>query len=98
MCMVIPAERAGNTRCESERRRRARNSSTNKRLHKLVDLLRQVKELADDLSEEVVGGSLGGYMSVGESLGLQEDLLVTAWQANMSIGCIDSITLEPDSK
>lgn len=98
MVMVSTPERAGNVRCEAERRRRARNSGTNKRLHRLVTMLQRVKVLAGELTEEVVGEPLRGYMSVGECLGLQEDLLVVAYNANVGIGFIDSVTLPPDGR
>jgi hypothetical protein len=61
-------------------------------------MLERVKVLADDLAEEVVGEPMRGYMAIGESLNLQEDLIVIAYQANVGMGFIDSVILSPDDK
>ena len=98
MVMLSTDRAAGKARCEAERRRRARNSVTNRRLHRLVAMLERVKVLADDLAEEVVGEPMRGYMAIGESLNLQEDLIVIAYQANVGMGFIDSVILSPDDK
>jgi hypothetical protein len=98
MVMLSSDATTGNARCESERRRRARNSRTNRRLHALMGLLERVKVMADDLSEEVAGDELAGYMPAAERLGLQEDLMVLGWNVNMGLGCISCITLNPDKK